>query len=84
MLEAQTSALGLPLIEASIASGASNTDYEAAFTLAIRTAQERWPGLRHIAFGDLFLADVRAYREGLLAALGWRGSSHFGVRTRRR
>ena len=26
-----------------------------------------------IAFGDLFLADVRAYREAMLARLGWRG-----------
>ena len=73
VLEAQTTALGLPLIEASIPSGASNTDYEAAFALALHTAQERWPGLRHIAFGDLFLADVRAYREGLLTSLGWTG-----------
>ena len=74
VLEAQTTALGLPLIEASIPAGASNTDYEAAFALALRTAQERWPGLRHIAFGDLFLTDVRAYREVLLASLGWTGS----------
>jgi uncharacterized protein (TIGR00290 family) len=73
VLEAQTTALGLPLIEASIPSGASNTEYEAAFGLALRTAQERWPGLRHIAFGDLFLTDVRAYREMLLASLGWTG-----------
>ncbi len=73
VLEAQTTALGLPLIEASIPAGASNTDYEAAFALALRTAQERWPGLRHIAFGDLFLTDVRAYREVLLASLGWMG-----------
>jgi uncharacterized protein (TIGR00290 family) len=73
VLEAQTTALGLALIEASIPAGASNTDYEAAIALALRTAQERWPGLRHIAFGDLFLADVRAYREVLLASLGWTG-----------
>jgi uncharacterized protein (TIGR00290 family) len=73
VLEAQTTALGLPLIEASIASGASNTDYEAAFALALCSAQERWPGLRHIAFGDLFLTDVRAYREALLASLDWTG-----------
>ena len=73
VLEAQTTALGLPLIEASIPAGASNTDYEAAFALALRTAQACWPGLRHIAFGDLFLTDVRAYREVLLASLGWTG-----------
>lgn len=73
VLEAQVTALGLPLIEASIHAGASNTDYEAAFALALRTAQEHWPGLRHIAFGDLFLTDVRAYREVLLASLDWTG-----------
>lgn len=73
VLEAQVSALGLPLIEASIPSGSSNADYEAAFALALRTAQERWPGLRHISFGDLFLTDVRAYREALLGSLGWVG-----------
>jgi uncharacterized protein (TIGR00290 family) len=73
VLEAQTAALSLPLIEASIPAGAGNTDYETAFGLALRTARERWAGLRHIAFGDLFLADVRAYRERLLASLGWTG-----------
>ena len=73
VLEAQVGALGLPLIEAAMPSGASNADYEAAFALALRTAQERWPGLRHIGFGDLFLTDVRAYREALLGSLGWTG-----------
>lgn len=73
VLEAQATALGLPLIEAPIPAAASNTDYEAAFALALRTAHERWSGLRHIAFGDLFLTEVRAYREALLASLGWTG-----------
>lgn len=73
VLEAQRTSLGLPLIEASIPADAGNTDYEAAFALALGTAQERWPGLSHIAFGDLFLRDVRAYREAMLAALGWTG-----------
>ena len=73
VLDAQVSAVGLPLLEASISSGASNADYEAAFALALHAAAERWPALRHIAFGDLFLRDVRSYREGLLAALGWTG-----------
>jgi uncharacterized protein (TIGR00290 family) len=73
VLEAQTAALGLPLIEASISAGAGNAEYEAAFALALRCGQERWPGLRHIAFGDLFLTDVRAYREVLLGSLEWTG-----------
>jgi uncharacterized protein (TIGR00290 family) len=73
VLEAQTSALGLPLIEASISRSSSNGEYEAAFGSSLLAARQRWPGLEHIAFGDLFLADVRAYREALLASLGWRG-----------
>jgi uncharacterized protein (TIGR00290 family) len=73
VLEAQVSVLELPLVEASIPSGSSNADYEAAFAVALRTIQQRWPGLRHIGFGDLFLTDVRSYREALLGSLGWAG-----------
>ena len=73
VLEAQVAALGLPLLEATIPAAASNEVYEAAFARALSRARERWPGLRHIAFGDLFLADVRAYREALLERLGWEG-----------
>jgi uncharacterized protein (TIGR00290 family) len=73
VLEAQVGALGLPLIEASIPPAATNAEYESAFGSALRTARERWPGLDRIAFGDLFLTDVRTYRETLLPALGWRG-----------
>lgn len=73
VLEAQVAAVGLPLFEATIPAAASNAAYETAFAEALATARRRLPGLRHIAFGDLFLADVRAYREALLAGLGWTG-----------
>jgi uncharacterized protein (TIGR00290 family) len=73
VLQAQVGALGLPLIEAPIPAGSSNTEYEAAFALALHAARKQWPGLGHIGFGDLFLADVRAYRETLLGSLGWAG-----------
>src|SRR5690242_12325638 len=69
VLEAQVGALGLPLIDASIPPNSSNADYEAAFALALSTAQQRWLGVRHVVFGDLFLTDVRAYREALLRSL---------------
>ena len=72
VLEAQSDALGHPVIEATISMAAGNPQYEAALGAALGEAAERWPGIQHIAFGDLFLADVRAYRETLLAALGWR------------
>ena len=73
VLEAQVREAGLPLIEATIDPGASNADYEAAFGQALDSARRSHPGIRHIAFGDLFLTDVRAYREALLARLDWTG-----------
>ena len=71
VLHAQAAAVGLPLIEARQPSNADNTMYEAVFATALDTARAQWPGLRHIAFGDLFLADVRAYRDALCARIGW-------------
>ncbi len=73
VLAAQVLALGLPLYEASIPPNATNEAYESAFAEALGRAQVVHPGVRHIAFGDLFLADVRAYREALLPRLGWTG-----------
>ncbi|HKU78724.1 MAG TPA: ATP-binding protein [Rhodanobacteraceae bacterium] len=73
VLHAQVAALGLPLIECTIDWPSSNVAYEAAHANALRQARERWPGLCHCAFGDLFLEDVRAYRERQLAGAGWRG-----------
>jgi uncharacterized protein (TIGR00290 family) len=71
ILHAQADAAGLPVLEAWIPPQADNPTYEAAFGAALNTARDRWPGLAQIAFGDLFLADVRAYREALCARLGW-------------
>ena len=71
ILEAQVAEIGLPLVEATIPPAASNAIYEAAFSSALDVVRELRPGVRHIAFGDLFLADVRAYREQLMARLGW-------------
>lgn len=73
ILRRQAAALGLPLFEAEIPPQASNEIYESAFAHALTRARERESGLAHIAFGDLYLADVRAYREAPLARLSWRG-----------
>jgi uncharacterized protein (TIGR00290 family) len=73
VLDAQVRALRLPLIPASIPPNAGNSVYEVSFAGALRAAQERWPGLAHIAFGDLFLTEVRQYRERLLDSLNWTG-----------
>ena len=67
LLTAQAAAVGVPLIEARIPVRASNDAYEAAFAEALAPVRAR--GVMRVAFGDLFLADVRAYRERQLAAL---------------
>jgi uncharacterized protein (TIGR00290 family) len=74
ILDAQASALDLPLEVAEIPTQASNASYESAFAAALGGIQERWPGVNTIAFGDLFLTEVRDYREALLGRLGWTGS----------
>ena len=71
VLHAQAAAAGLPVIEARMPQRADNAVYEATFAAALGTARERWPGIATIAFGDLFLADIRAWREALCARLGW-------------
>ncbi len=73
ILQRQVEGLGLPLIEARIPPQASNALYEALFAQALDEARLHTPGIDTIAFGDLYLADIRAYRELQLARLGWRG-----------
>jgi uncharacterized protein (TIGR00290 family) len=71
VLRAQAAATGLPVIEARMPQHAGNEVYEAGFAAGLQVARKRWPGVSHIAFGDLFLADIRAWREALCARLGW-------------
>lgn len=71
LLTAQAAAIGLPLTEARISAGASNTEYESAFARALEVHRSR--GVTRVAFGDLFLTDIRAYRERQLLSLGMTG-----------
>jgi uncharacterized protein (TIGR00290 family) len=71
ILDAQVKELALPLFEATIPPEASNAIYEEALMLALKMVRLQWPDVQHLAFGDLFLTDVRAYRERLLDRLGW-------------
>ncbi len=73
LLEAQARALGLPLHEVTLEPASSNEAYESAFHAAALALRAEYPSLRRIAFGDLYLADVRAYRDRLLAAAGLEG-----------
>ena len=71
VLFAQAEAAGLPVIEAWMPQGTDNAGYEATFAAALERARGRWPGLDNIAFGDLFLEDIKAYRDALCARLAW-------------
>lgn len=71
ILQAQADAIGVPVIEASLPQQADNAAYEASFAAALAQARATIPDLQHIAFGDLFLEDVKAYRDALCSRLGW-------------
>lgn len=66
LLEAQAGAVGLPLWKVPIPSPCSNEQYEERMAALIKKAEAE--DIAGFAFGDLFLADVRAYREKQLAA----------------
>src|SRR5208282_5028417 len=68
LVEMQAAAANLPLVKVPIPSPCSNEVYEQAMSEAM--ARARAEGVWHIAFGDLFLEDIRAYREKHLAACG--------------
>src|SRR5437764_13989334 len=71
LIERQAEALGLPLRCVYIRKGASNAEYEERLGVAL--ADFGAAGVRRVAFGDLFLGDIREYRESLLARLGMKG-----------
>jgi uncharacterized protein (TIGR00290 family) len=68
LLQAQAASAGLPLHVVPLPWPCSNEHYEAIMGAAIKTLVDG--GYTHVAFGDLFLADVRRYREERLAGSG--------------
>lgn len=68
VLDAQLAAAGLPPFLVPIPDPCPNDAYEARMTRAM--ADARRSGITHIIFGDLFLADIRAYREQKLDGTG--------------
>jgi len=65
LLEQQAASLGIPLHQILISKGASNEEYETKMGEAFAIYREH--GIRSVAFGDLFLEEIRAYRKRLLA-----------------
>jgi len=68
LLEMQAEAAGLPLVKVPTPSPCRNEIYEQAMAEAM--ARARAEGVYQVIFGDLFLEDIRAYREKQLAACG--------------
>ena len=68
LVRAQAAAAELPLWEIPLPWPCPNDEYEALMSAAVQRA--RGEGFTHVAFGDLFLEDVRRYRESRLAGSG--------------
>ena len=81
ILQAQCEAAGLPSRIVPIPYPCPNEIYEARMGEAV--AQAVADGITHMIFGDLYLADIRAYREAKLAAVESRRCFHCGIGRRR-
>ncbi len=68
LVEAQTAAAGLPFWPVNLPWPCSNEEYERRMRLVIDRAEQE--GVTHIAFGDLYLEDIRAYRVRQMAGTG--------------
>lgn len=68
ILQAQSQSVGCPLWTVPIPSPCPDHEYERLMGEAMERARRE--GITHVAFGDLFLADIRAYREAMLAGSG--------------
>jgi len=68
LLDEQAAAIGLPLRKVTITPAASNADYEAAMHAALLDFKPQ--GITRVVFGDLFLEDIRKYRDRMLAEIG--------------
>jgi uncharacterized protein (TIGR00290 family) len=68
LVEAQARLLGLPLWPVELPWPCSNGEYETRMQALIQEAVRQ--GITHLAFGDLYLEDIRAYREKQLAGTG--------------
>lgn len=68
LLEQQATSLGYPLKQVSISSTASNDEYEARMQEILEEYLKK--GVSTVAFGDIFLEDLREYREENLSRIG--------------
>jgi len=71
LLRKQGEAVGLPIEEVRISKNAPNAEYEEQMKAVLERHKRK--GVRDVLFGDLFLQDIRRYREERLASIGMRG-----------
>jgi uncharacterized protein (TIGR00290 family) len=69
LVRAQARLAGVPLVEVPLSWPSTNQEYETRVGGALATLRAR-QGVTHVAFGDLFLTDVREYRERMLRGSG--------------
>lgn len=70
LLDDQASSIGLPLLKVRVTES-TNTEYENLMGTALLKAKSE--GIDHVIFGDIFLEDLRRYRETNLAKVGMMG-----------
>ncbi len=68
LVQAQAASVGLPLWPIPLPFPCPNDEYEARMNAALERA--RHENITHVAFGDLFLEDIRAYREKMMSGSG--------------
>ena len=73
LLHRQAQVLDLPLWEAVIPVKASNQEYEAEMWNVLAAMRSQVPDVSACVFGDLFLEEIRSYRERMLGRVGMRG-----------
>jgi uncharacterized protein (TIGR00290 family) len=71
LIDQQAEAVGLPVHKMYVAGGGSGDDYVPAMCAALELFKRQ--GVTHVVFGDIFLEDLRQWREGLLSSLGMTG-----------
>jgi len=84
LLEQQARSIGLPLFELHLEADSSNEAYKSAFNATIARVRKDVPSLAGVAFGDLFLEDVRLYRERLVEPLALKAHFPLWLRPTRR
>ncbi len=71
LLEEQAGHIGLPVEKVLITKDASTEDYASRMAAALNRYKRQ--GVREVAFGDIFLEDIRSYRENNLSQVGMKG-----------